>query len=61
MSQTFEAVQTAGFNENTLAERIVFKIAQQGVTLKDVFQMLDDDGDGVLTMMEIKNNIKNLK
>lgn len=36
--------------EMTLVERIVTKIEEQGLDLNTVFQLLDADADGVLTM-----------
>lgn len=51
----------AGIGEPTITEIIVNRIAQQGLTLKDFYHMLDDDGDGILTMNEIRDGIKGIK
>lgn len=40
--------------EQSPAEKLVSKIVEQGVTINDVYRMLDSDGDGVLTMAEIR-------
>ena len=41
-------------------EKIVTKILLQNISLQKMYQMLDSDGDGVLTMQEIRDTMPSL-
>lgn len=40
--------------EITVIDQIVNKIAEQGLSLEQVFMLIDSDNDGILTTTEIK-------
>ena len=47
-------------NELSLIELIVIKIADQGMSLENVYQKLDQNEDGVLTIKEVSDNISKI-
>lgn len=47
--------------EPDISTKVLNKIAQNGLELKDAYALLDEDKDGVLTIKEIQNNISKLK
>jgi len=42
----------------TVSERLVWKMAQKGLTTQEAFRMLDVNSDGLLTVEEIMANLR---